>query len=162
MKTKVMAAILGVAYLVLAWHPLRGESAVPQETSARAAIDAGNRRYLAALEAGDAAAYAGLYASDGVQMPSSGRAIVRGRSAISAASSQDFKDTKYLGGSIVTTNVAVFGANAYETGRYSFNYQEKGKQPARAAGRYFVVWERQPDGAYLIKVDSGYPQVCPH
>jgi hypothetical protein len=33
----------------------------------------------------------------------------------------------------------VFGGLAYETGRFSFTYREKGKQPATFAGRYFVV-----------------------
>jgi hypothetical protein len=32
----------------------------------------------------------------------------------------DLKATRYLDGSIVTSNVAVFGTTAYETGRYTF------------------------------------------
>jgi uncharacterized protein (TIGR02246 family) len=132
-----------------------------QGTAARTAIDRGNQQYLSALRAGDARAFAALYAVDGIQMPSSGRPIVRGRTAIEQQTADGFKTTTYTGGSIVTTNVAVFGSNAYETGRYSFTYQEKRKQPMTVTGRYFEVWEHQPSGAYLIKVDSGFPAACP-
>ncbi len=134
----------------------------PAEVAARNAIHLGNHRYLATLEAGDASGYAALYTVDGMQMPSSGAAIVRGRATIAAQTAEDLKDTKYLSGLIVTTNVTVFGDLAYETGRYSFSYQEKGKQPATTSGRYFVVWQRQADGSYLIQVDSGFPAACPH
>ena len=131
------------------------------EQLARTAINAGNHRYLATLEAGDAAGFAALYAVDGLQMPSSGQPIVRGRAAIAAQTADGLKTTTYTGGSIVTTNVAVFGPVAYETGRYSFTYREKGKPQATATGRYFEVWERQADGSYLIKVDAGFPSACP-
>jgi uncharacterized protein (TIGR02246 family) len=132
------------------------------EAAARRAIDAGNRLYLAKLEAADATGYAALYAGDGIQMPSAGGPIVRGRTTIAAQTADSFKIIKYLRGSIVTTNVAVFGDHAYETGRYSFTYREKEKQPATTTGRYFVVWQRQTDGSYLIQVDSGFPAICPH
>jgi uncharacterized protein (TIGR02246 family) len=132
-----------------------------EEAEARKAIDVGNRRYLATLRGGDASGYAALYTIDGIQMPSSGRPIIRGRATILRQTAEDLKTTNYLDGSIVTTNAAVFGATAYETGRYTFTYQEKGKQPASVTGRYFVVWERQPGGEYLIKVDAGFPAACP-
>lgn len=157
----------GVLLMTFA-HPMVASSAATrqeiapasQEASAYKAIGAGNRRYLATLRAGDAQGYAALYAVDGIQMPSSGRPIVRGRATILHQTADDLKTTTYLDGSIVTTNVAVFGMTAYETGRYTFTYQEKGKQPATATGRYFVVWERQPSGEYLIKVDAGFPAAC--
>jgi uncharacterized protein (TIGR02246 family) len=132
-----------------------------EEAAARKSIDAGNRRYLATLRGGDANGYAALYTIDGIQMPSSGRPIGRGRAVILRQTADDLKTTNYLGGSIVTTNVAVFGTTAYETCRYTFTYQEKGKQPASVTGRYFVVWERQATGEYLIKVDAGFPAARP-
>lgn len=159
-KIILLGATLGL--LALWSGAALADSGNPQVTAARRAIDAGNRRYLAALEQADAAACASVYAVDGIQMPSSGRSMTVGRATIAAQTAQDLKDTKYIGGSIATTNVAVFRDLAYETGRYTFTYREKGKQAAVAVGRYFVVWQRQPDGSYLIKVDSGFPQVCPH
>jgi ketosteroid isomerase-like protein len=151
-----------VCLIALCGNTALGNSAAPSLSAVRKAIDAGNRQYLSSLEAGDATAYAALYAIDGIQMPSSKAAIVRSRATIASQTAQDLKDTKYLKGSIVTSNIAVYGDAAYETGSYSFTYQEKKKQPATATGRYFVVWQRQTDGSYLIKVDSGFPQVCPH
>jgi uncharacterized protein (TIGR02246 family) len=160
MKRTVLAAIAAVWFLsLLAGSAVSATS--PALTAARRAIDAGNRRYLSALEAGDARAFASLYALDGIQMPSSGTPIVRGRAAIAAQTANDLKSTKYLDGRIVTTNVAVFGDRAYETGRYSFTYREAGKQSAKLTGRYFVVWARQPNGSYLIQTDSGFPRACP-
>ena len=164
MKTSVRLHIAYAFVLVVCialWAQPATAAANALETAARAAIDKGNGRYLAALRAGDARGFAALYAVDGIQMPSSGRPIVRGRAAIAQQTADDLKTTTYTGGSIVTTNVAVFGSAAYETGRYSFTYREKGKQPVTATGRYFEVWERQPDGSYLIKVDAGFPAACP-
>jgi ketosteroid isomerase-like protein len=151
-----------VCLIALCGNTALGNSAAPSLSAVRKAIDAGNREYLRSLEAGDSTAYAALYAIDGIQMPSSKAAIVRGRATIASQTALDLKDTKYLKGSIVTSNIAVYGDAAYEAGTYSFTYQEKKKQPATATGRYFVVWQRQTDGSYLIKVDSGFPQVCPH
>jgi ketosteroid isomerase-like protein len=151
-----------VCLIALCDNTALGNSAAPSLSAVRKAIDAANRQYLRSLEAGDATAHAALYAIDGIQMPSSKAAIVRSRATIASKTALDLKDTKYLKGSIVTSNIAVYGDAAYEAGTYSFTYQEKKKQPATATGRYFVVWQRQTDGSYLIKVDSGFPQVCPH
>jgi uncharacterized protein (TIGR02246 family) len=126
-------------------------------SAVRQAISAGNAKFLKSLEAGDAKAFAALFAPDGIELESGESGVTKGRAAIEAAEAASAKDTKIAGGSIHTTNVYLDGSIAYETGTYTFDFVLPGK-PARAAtGRYFEVWEKQPDGAWLIKVDCGYP-----
>jgi uncharacterized protein (TIGR02246 family) len=155
----LLLAMFAVAFVI--WSAPVTATPSP-EAAARAAIDAGNRRYLDALIAGDAEGFSALYEIDGIQMPSASSPIVRGRAAIKAQTAADLKAITYLHGDIKTTNLAVFGTVAYETGTYSFTYRQKGKQTATISGRYFVVWDRQADGSYLIKVDSGFPPACAH
>ena len=66
-------------------------------------------------------------------------------------------DLKITGGTIHTTNVYLDGGTAYETGTYSFDVVLPGKPAKVVAGRYFEIWQKQPDDAWLIKVDCGYP-----
>jgi len=154
--------VLALATLAAFARPCPVDAAANPEIAARAAIDVGNRRYLEALIAGNASGFAALYEPDGVQMPSWNSPIVRGRAAINTQTAADLKTITYLHGDIKTANVAVFGSVAYETGSYSFTYRQKGKQPATTTGRYFVVWQREANGSYLIKVDSGFPPACQH
>jgi ketosteroid isomerase-like protein len=83
--------------------------------------------------------------------------VTKGRAAIEAAEAAGAKDSKIAGGTIRTLNVYLDGGVAYETGTYAFDVVLPGKPARVATGRYFEVWEKQPDGAWLIKVDCGYP-----
>lgn len=40
-------------------------------------------------------------------------------------------------------------------GGYSFTLAPKGKKPTDYTGRYLTIWQRQSDGRWLIKTDSG-------
>ena len=123
----------------------------------RQAITAGNAKFLKSLESGDAKAFAALFAPDGIELESAAAAVTKGRAAIEAEEAASAKDAKIAGGSIRTTNVYLDGGVAYETGTYTFDFVLPGKPPRPATGRYFEIWERQPDGSWLIKVDCGYP-----
>ncbi|MBC5803684.1 MAG: SgcJ/EcaC family oxidoreductase, partial [Candidatus Eremiobacteraeota bacterium] len=68
----------------------------------QAAIDAGNRTYLAALEAGDARAYASVFTQDAVSMPARGR-LVRGRATIEASIADAFKTMRFTNGSLTSS-----------------------------------------------------------
>jgi uncharacterized protein (TIGR02246 family) len=126
-------------------------------SAVRQAINSGNARFLKSLEAGDAKAFAALFAPDGIELESGDAGVTKGRAAIEAAEAASAKDSKITGGSIHTTNVYLDGGIAYETGTYNFDIALPGKPARTATGRYFEVWEKQPDGAWLIKVDCGYP-----
>jgi uncharacterized protein (TIGR02246 family) len=123
----------------------------------RRAITAGNARFLSSLEAGDAKAFAALFASDGIELGSGDSTVTKGRAAIEADEAASAKSAKIAGGSIHTTNVYLDGALAYETGTYAFDFALSGKPARVATGRYFEIWEKQPSGSWLIKVDCGYP-----
>jgi ketosteroid isomerase-like protein len=126
-------------------------------TSVRHAIDAGNAKFLKALESGDGKSYAALFAPDGVELLSGGGGATTGRSAIAADEIASAKAARVTGGSIHTTNVYLDGSTAYETGIYSFDVVLPGKPAKVVTGRYFEIWQQQPGGAWLIKVDCGYP-----
>jgi hypothetical protein len=120
----------------------------------RQAIAAGNAKFLKSLESGDAKTFAAQFAPDGIELASGGTGVTTGRSAIQAAVTGG---TRITSGNIHTTNVYLEGGVAYETGTYAFDFAVPGKPARLSTGRYFEVWERQPDGSWLIKVDCGYP-----
>jgi uncharacterized protein (TIGR02246 family) len=126
-------------------------------TSVRHAIDVGNAKFLKALESGDGKAYAALFAPDGVELLSGSGGATAGRSAIGADEIASAKAAKITGGAIYTTNVFLDDGTAYETGTYSFDVVLPGKPAKVVTGRYFEIWQKQTDDAWLIKVDCGYP-----
>ena len=58
---------------------------------------------------------------------------------------------------VTTVDLWLDNDTAYETGRYSYSYQENGK-PAKEEGRYVTIWKRQSDGAWKIAMDMGVPK----
>jgi uncharacterized protein (TIGR02246 family) len=152
----IKISIISLAPAVAAVLTLSAAQAAPMATisSVRQAIAAGNAKFLRSLENGDAKSFAALFAPDGIELASGDSGITKGRSAIRAAAADG---TKITGGNIHTTNVYLDGAVAYETGTYGFDFAVPGKPSRLATGRYFEIWERQPDGSWLIKVDCGYP-----
>ena len=149
------AAILAVA--IGPALPAAAGTTPASMTAVRHAIDSGNAKFLKALETGDGKAYAALFAPDGVELLSGGGGATIGRSAIGADETASAKAAKITGGTIHTTNVYLDGVTAYETGTYSFDVVLPGKPAKVVLGRYFEIWQKQPDGAWLIKVDCGYP-----
>ena len=137
--------------------PVCREAAAPADTVvARAAIDAGNARWIAAFRRGDAAAVAALFAPDAVEFRRSG-GVVRGRAAIQIDFVALFHDNGWADATITTANVWLVDERAYETGKFSFTFHPAGKPPVTNTGRYVTVWNRQQDGSWLIVVDFGVP-----
>lgn len=155
-RTVATAALASVCALLASGVASAADTNAPL-ASVRQAIGAGNARFLKSLEAGDAKAFAALFAPDGIELESGDSGVTKGRAAIEAAEAASAKDAKISGGSIHTTNVYLDGGVAYETGTYTFEVVLPGKAPRAATGRYFEVWEKQPDGTWLIKIDCGYP-----
>lgn len=123
----------------------------------RRSIATGNAKFLKALEAGDGKAFAAMFAPEGIELPSGAGDVTKGRIAIAADEDDAAKATRITSGSIHTANVYLDGVVAYETGIYSFVFVTSGKPARTVSGRYFEIWEKQKDGAWLIKVDCGYP-----
>jgi len=135
----------------------REGGAGPADTAAaRAAIDAGNARWIAAFKRADAAGVADLFAIDATQFRRSG-AVVRGRTAIQAGFASLFHDNGWADASITTGNIWLVDERAYETGKFSFTFHPAGKPPVTNTGRYVTIWSRQIDGSWKIVVDFGVP-----
>ncbi|MGH9820073.1 MAG: YybH family protein, partial [Pyrinomonadaceae bacterium] len=106
---------------------------------------------------GDAAMVAAVFAEDGVQLAGSGK-IIKGRQQImerqKAAMQGADPGVKV---SVTTINVWVDGDTAYETGKYKYEYTEKGK-PGTDEGQYVTIWKRQNDGSWKLTMDMGVPK----
>jgi len=115
-RTFAFGLFVGIAIASVAATPVAASSSL---TAVRRSIDAGNAKFLKALEAGDAKMYAALFAPGGIELPSGGGDVTSGRVTIQADEAASTGITVYV--------------------------------------RYFEIWEKLPDGAFLIKLDCGYP-----
>jgi uncharacterized protein (TIGR02246 family) len=113
----------------------------------RAAIQAINSTFVAALRRGDAAGIAALYTEDGQLLPPNSDAI-SGKSAIQAFW-QSVIGMGITGGSLETVEVEGSGSSAHEVGR--FTLQVAGDQVVDN-GKYLVVW-RQEGGQWKLHRD---------
>ena len=104
--------------------------------SAREAIDAGNRAFVAAFLRGDARAISLLYAED-AKVIAPGAPVAAGRAAIAAAWQASI-DSGIRDVSLHTAEVETSGDLASETG----NVRLVAKDGKVSEGRYVVVWKR--------------------
>jgi uncharacterized protein (TIGR02246 family) len=102
----------------------------------RAAVEAGNRAFIAAFLRGDARAVAELYTED-AEVIAPGAPVARGRSAIAAAWQKSI-DSGVKDLTLDTANVETSGDLACETGIVRIVAQDGGVTEAR----YVVVWKR--------------------
>jgi uncharacterized protein (TIGR02246 family) len=110
----------------------------PSADGAKAAVEAGNKAFAAALQKGDTAAMAALYSTTGEAFPPNGD-VVRGRAAIQKLW-QGVHDSGIAGADLDTTEVRADGNLAYEVGTYAM----KGKDSkVLDKGKYVVVWIKE-------------------
>lgn len=129
--------------LVLAAVLLVG-SALPTaaaQDDLRAAIEAANARFAAAVAAGDAAAVAGMYTADGWLMAPNAPTAT-GHEAIAAAF-QGMLDMGVTSVSLITDEVHGAGAMAHEVGRYVIEGADGAHMDH---GKYIVIWHHTEDG----------------
>lgn len=112
-------------------------AAAQQDGGARAAIEAGNQKFVAALGRADAAAIASLYTADAAAFPPNAD-VVRGRDAIQKLW-QSVIDAGIGEATLETTDVEAQDNLAYESGAYVMKTKD-GKVADR--GKYVVVWKR--------------------
>jgi uncharacterized protein (TIGR02246 family) len=154
---------MGIAVLTasIAFAQPKAQTAAPAGSESladvRRAIDRGNAQWSEGWAKGDAAMVAAIFADDGVQLSGSGK-IFKGPKEIrerqKAAMDGNDPGVKVT---ITTVNVWLDGDTAYETGKYKYEYKEKGK-PGTDEGRYVTIWKRQKDGAWKLSMDMGVPQ----
>jgi uncharacterized protein (TIGR02246 family) len=126
-------------------------------TEARKAIDKGNAQWVDAWDKADASLIAGLFAPEGILLGRNGRSfkgpdqIFQRQKTIMEGAGKGVKAT------VTTVDLWLDDDTAYETGKYSYEYQEKG-QPVTEEGRYVTIWKRQRDGSWKIIMDMGVPK----
>ncbi|HSS19929.1 MAG TPA: nuclear transport factor 2 family protein [Pyrinomonadaceae bacterium] len=121
------------------------------------AIDKANAQWSEGWAKGDAASIASLFAENGVQLTGSGK-IFKGPKEIGERLKTAMQGADPgVKVTVTTVNVWLDGDVAYETGKYKYEYTEKGK-PGVDEGRYVTMWKRQSDGSWKLTMDMGVPQ----
>ena len=154
---------MGVAVMVvsISFAQTKNQTAVPSASSTledvRRAIDKGNAQWSEGWAKGDAAMVAAIFAEDGVQLAGSGK-IIKGPQQIMERQKVAMQGADPgVKVTVTTVNVWLDGDTAYETGKYKYEYTEKGK-PGKDEGRYVTIWKRQKDGSWKLSMDMGVPQ----
>jgi len=123
----------------------------------RRAIDKGNAQWSEGWAKGEPAMVAALFADDGVQLAGKGK-IFKGPEQISEHQKTAMQSVDPgVKVTVTTSTIWLDGDTAYETGKYKYEYKEKGK-PAVDEGRYVTVWKRQKDGSWKLAMDMGVPE----
>ena len=157
--------LVTIAALIAGFASVRAEeegkasSSTPSAAlaEARQAIDKGNAQWAEAWDKADASLLARLFAEDGVLLGRNGKffkgpqQILERQKAVMEGAGKGVKCT------VTTVDVWLDGDTAYETGKYSYKYQEKGK-PVSEEGRYVTIWKRQSGGSWKIITDMGIPK----
>jgi uncharacterized protein (TIGR02246 family) len=140
--------------------PAPAAAAAPAESkelaAVRRAIDQGNAQWSEGWLNGDAAKVAAVFAEDGVQLGGNGK-VIKGRQAIAERQKGAMQGADPgVKVTVTTTTIWLDGDTAYETGKYKYEYTEKGK-PGVDEGQYVTVWKRQKDGSWKLSMDMGVP-----
>jgi ketosteroid isomerase-like protein len=117
---------------------LSGGSVAAQQSDVRAAIEAGNKQFLAALSRGDGAGMAAVYGTNAQVFPPNSD-VVSGRQAIQKFW-QDAVDSGVKGATLTTLEAEGQGDTAYEVGKYTLT-GEAGK--VLDTGKYVTIWKRE-------------------
>ncbi|MGY1636636.1 YybH family protein [Geodermatophilus sp. SYSU D00742] len=108
----------------------------------RSDIDALNATFVKAMEAGDAAMMASVYAPDARLLPP-GSPVVEGSAAIEQFW-RGLLEQGPLGGALKTVSLEELGDVAVEEGQYEM----RAGGTVVDVGKYVVVHRRQPDGSW--------------
>ena len=144
MRYSRIAVIVAVA-CVVAFAGIRRLAA--QGGTVRAAIEAGNKKFVTGAAKGDAAMIASAYTADAEAFPPNSD-VVRGRAAIEKLW-KSVLDSGITAMELVTTEVDSQGPLAYEVGTYLMKTKD-GKVADR--GKYCVVWKKV-NGQWLLHRD---------
>ena len=116
------------------------------------AIDSVRDAHVAALNAGNARAWAELFTDDGVQMPANMPANI-GRSAIETWST-GFMDMFAVEFALSVDEVRVLGEWAFERGSYTIGLNPKSGGPSmQEAGKYITIYQRKSGDSWRMARD---------
>jgi uncharacterized protein (TIGR02246 family) len=121
-------------------------------TTALTAIDRTRGAHVSAVNAGDAAGWAALFAGDGVQMPPNMPANT-GKEAI-LQWVQGFCAAFWTEFALSVEEVHAAEGWAFERGTYTITLTHRASgSPMRENGKYITVYQAQPDGTWLMARD---------
>jgi ketosteroid isomerase-like protein len=132
---------------MLATAVAAGAASVPASGTARAGVEAGNKKFAAAVERADAAALASLYTPEAQVLPPNAE-IVKGRAAIESFWRSTLA-TGVVSATLTTLDLQGQGLRADEVGTYTLKLKD-GTVADR--GKYLVVWTKV-GGQWLIDRD---------
>ena len=116
------------------------------------AIDSVRDAHVAALNAGDARAWAALFTDDGVQMPPNMPANID-RPAIESWST-GFMDMFGVEFALSVDEVRVLGEWAFERGTYTIGLNPKSGGPSmQDAGKYITIYQRKSGDSWRMARD---------
>ena len=116
------------------------------------AIDRVRAAHVAALDAGDAEAWAAQFTDDGVQMPPNAPVNV-GRTMIGSWS-RHFLNQFRVQFSLAVDEVRVFGEWAFERGGYTISLDPKAGGPGmQDIGKYITVYQRKAGDTWRMARD---------
>jgi uncharacterized protein (TIGR02246 family) len=118
----------------------------------RAAIEAGNAKFMADYAAGDTKALALAYTEDAVMLPPDATRVA-GHAAIEALW-KSWIDAGMKNLTLKAIEVDSNGDLAYEIGEFTLQVPVEGGNPTTATGNYVVVWKRGKDGVWRMKIDT--------
>jgi uncharacterized protein (TIGR02246 family) len=125
--------------------------------AARQAIDKGNAQWVGAWDKADASLIAQLFRPDGIMLGGKGKSFKGPQQILEHMKPVMEGAGKGVKAVVTTVELWLDGNTAYETGKYSYTFQEKGK-PVTDEGRYVTIWKRLADGSWKIIVDMGVPK----
>jgi len=154
-RTVASLFVAAIATALIAAEQDNKNETVPADT--RKAIEKGNAQWVDAWDKADALSIASLFAKDGVLLSQNGKSFKGQEQILDHLKPVMEGAGKGVKATIGVVNVWLDGETAYETGKYTYQYQEKGK-PVTEAGRYVTIWKRQADGSWKIIMDMGVPK----
>jgi len=133
------------------------EAASERLAEANWAIDKGNAEWIEAWEKGNPEMVAAIFTDDAVMLSQGGK-VFKGRQQILERQKAAMQSvTRPVKVSVITVKIWMDGDTAYETGKYKYEYAEKGK-PITEEGRYVTTWKRQDDGSWKLSMDMAVPE----
>ncbi len=126
-----------------------GTLAVPSVAEARTAIEAANKRAMAAFMAGDVKGVMANYAESAMVMEPM-MPMMNGAAGVEGGMRRMLETMKMDSVNFTTTDVTLAGEMAIETGTYRMRTMMKGAKPTLDVGKYLTVWQHQSDGSWKI------------
>jgi uncharacterized protein (TIGR02246 family) len=156
---RISVLLLATCFSAFADQENKNEKASPPTAviEARKAIDKGNAQWVEAWDKADASLIAGLFAPEGVLLGGSGKLFKGPKEILERMKKVMESAGKGVKATVTTVGLWMDGDTAYETGTYSYKYQEKDK-PVNEEGRYVTIWKKQTDGSWKIIMDMGVPK----